>query len=326
MTSLEQYLSNLYGLPPVEMPDIHTTIVEEGRYQGGYRKQIRVSLMRAGHTCSFMLLVYEPENTRPFPLLLSANLNGNHSLVADPAVLVSSRLHKRPFAFGTPQVRQKHATHTHRFPLGMFLEKGYGVATFHHDETEPDSASERSYGIRTLYPERVGTKGEWGMLSALSFAYSRALDALLKEQIVCKPYLYGFSRAGKSALLTASLDNRFLGVIGESSGRAGGALFADEKGEPFSSMRTLFPHWLSPSFSGVLNGDQEMLLASIAPRPVVLMVGEEDWWSDPDGQERAVLSASKLRTDGAYTCIRRAGAHEPTVLGWEEALSALQTQ
>lgn len=296
----------LYGQVPTELPALRGEVIEEGAYGAAWRRQLRLTLAQGGRETSFNLLVYVPHKGGKFPVVLSANLNGNRSVVNDPKVL-RSPIPERPYPFLVPENARVPGKFANKFPIDYLLSRGYAIATFHHDEAEPDRAGEKRWGVRSLYPG-----ARWGAVAAWAWASSRAIDVLedIPEINARQIFLYGFSRAGKAALLAAAADTRLAGVIAEGSGRFGAALSSSNAGEPPLFLRMFYPHWFIKGFHIPEEIDQDALIAAI-PCPAIVAVGEDDAWSDPRGQKLAVERAGKA------TFMARPGGHIPVASMWQ---------
>jgi len=150
---------------------------------------------------------------------------------------------------------------------------------------------------------------DFSCLARWAWAGSRAVDYLLTLPEVDgeKIGLTGHSRNGKQALLAAAFDERIAAVV-PSSGNTGGAdpwryttdMFVNESIELLTGAQ---PHWFHPRlrfFAGredKLPVDQNLLMAAIAPRGLMMFAGYAESAGNPFGFEhgyRSVLRAYRF--------------------------------
>ena len=120
----------------------------------------------------------------------------------------------------------------------------------------------------------------------------------------------GHSRLGKTALFTGMLDERIKFVFSNAAGCAGDAIARGNSGfdrgedkfatgELISDITERFPYWFCKNYfkyakTDIPDGfDQHFLLASIAPRYLLVGSCSLDMWADPVSQQLCVLSASE---------------------------------
>lgn len=186
-------------------------------------------------------------------------------------------------------------------PLEEILARGYAVAVL-YPEAIPDRSEEGLAELRRLSAGHADDATRWGAVAAWAWLYSRAYDALAADPRVdpSAVVLWGHSRYGKSALLAAAFDERVAGAIAHQSGTGGASLNRGKPGESVARITAAYPHWFAPSYAAfagreaALPVDQHMLLALIAPRPVLLGNARRDVWSDPNGAFRAGQGASPV--------------------------------
>ena len=214
---------------------------------------------------------------------------------------------------------------------------GQGVALVWFDRTElaADVAGPRA----TAPAPRGGLygalpNGSFGAIAAWAWGFHRAVDLVrgLPEIDPTRLAVTGFSRGGKAALLAGATDERIALVHDHASGAGGGAAFrcVGAGGETLAALVGRFPAWFGPqlaSFAGrehELPCDQHCLLASIAPRPLLLTYAEQDRWSNPEGMVQAAWAAGEvygyLGCRDALAFHVRPGGHAHTEEDWATLL------
>jgi hypothetical protein len=91
-------------------------------------------------------------------------------------------------------------------------------------------------------------------------------------------------------------------VIASCSGESGAALSRRNYGETVKHMTARFGYQFATNYASYgdrvneLPMDAHMLIASIAPRPLLLQTGDKDFWSDPKGEFLAAVAAGPVYT------------------------------
>ena len=301
---MEQFETWEYGKAS-DRSEVSCEVFDEGTlaYDGkALRKQVTLYFSEdRKHKAD--LVVYVPaESKEPVPLLLHISFFPNHLTVADPGVRKGMRWDregKLTWEAGDWKVA----------PLDVerFVSNGLGIATIYYGDIEPDFGKGILYGIRGYYldlKQHYPADDEWGAIAAWSWGLSAAMDYLQTDALVAgdKVAVTGFSRLGKTALWTGVTDERFAMVIPCLSGEGGAALSRRNFGETIAHMvsRNRFYYWFcenrqlfaqDPSSSPV---DAHQLLALVAPRPLLLITGETDDWSDAKGEFLSAVAAGPV--------------------------------
>jgi hypothetical protein len=116
--------------------------------------------------------------------------------------------------------------------------------------------------------------------------------------------LFGASRLGKTVLWAGARDTRFAAVIACCSGEGGAALSRRNYGETVAHLTApgRFPYQFCANYAKFaqhveqLPVDANMLVALMAPRPLLLQTGDTDFWSDPKGEFLAAEAAGPVYT------------------------------
>ncbi len=154
--------------------------------------------------------------------------------------------------------------------------------------------------------ETCGKIGIWAWASMRVLDYGLTLPGADPQNVA----ITGHSRLGKTALFTAMLDTRFRFVFSNAAGCAGDSLShgnsglsrtqrTSERGELICDITTNFPYWFCKKYRTYAEKniadafDQHFLLATIAPRYVMVGSCDLDAWADPKSQQLCALAASE---------------------------------
>jgi hypothetical protein len=114
--------------------------------------------------------------------------------------------------------------------------------------------------------------------------------------------IVGASRLGKTVLWAGARDPRFALVIASCSGEGGAALSRRNFGETVKHLTapTRYPYQFAANYQKLADRADEspveahLLLALIAPRPLLLQTGDTDLWSDPKGEFLSAVAAGPV--------------------------------
>jgi hypothetical protein len=299
---------NQYGRTPERPAGMSFDVFDKGTssFNGkAIRRQVTIYFSKDKSGPKADLLLYLPATAKGrVPVLLNAGFSANNLAVSDPGVkagwLFDAKKKER-----TPAVPGK-------FNFGGVdvlpaIEKGFGIANINYADIDPDAATCLPFGVRSLYLKPGQTEpapDEWGSISAWAWGLSRVLDYFETDAGVDakRVALIGVSRLGKTVLWTAAHDTRFALVIASCSGEGGAALSRRNYGETIKHLvePTRFPYQFCANYAKYADHvdqfpvDSHMLLALIAPRPVLLQTGDTDRWSDPKGEFLAAVAATPV--------------------------------
>ncbi len=189
------------------------------------------------------------------------------------------------------------------------LANGWGYLSFSPFELQPDHGAYLSdYLIGLLNKGDWRKPQDWGTIRAWAWGISRLLDRLESTSLDVRCCgLIGFSRFGKTAIATAMFDERIACVYAGCSGCLGVAPVRRHFGEdlefiPYYWFAGNMMHYCGALQEGSylprkvanLRVDASAFLALLAPRPILITAGVDDWWSDPKGSWLSAQAATPV--------------------------------
>jgi len=315
------FQAEIYGELPAVPSGVKTSTrtIDENAFHGAGRvEEVSLSLAGPSGPIPIDILMALPRSTanQPAPVVIAPNFCGNRAALGFRYKDISqpdwiAERCRTPLGRLTTEVM--HGDSIISLPVATLLNAGYAVVTFSPGQVVPDDPSLAGAAIERLPPSatngpRVGAIGAW------SWSMSRVADFVLADRRFDpdRLALFGHSRFGKAALLTAALDTRIHAVIANQSGRLGAAPSSDGVGEPLPSLYGRFPYWFPAETREAevqpQSPDQQFLLALIAPRAVLLGGASLDRWSDPAGAFQSAQTAS-----AAYRLFGAIGLDQPSM-------------
>lgn len=299
----------MYGAAPAAPRNVKGTIErEDKKYFGGKatKREIAITFGPEGTPPIHLLLVFPNERKGPAPVFLGANFCGNHAVLDDPTIPLTQTW-MYPHCKGC--VNNKATDESRGKEVGVWciessIDRGYAVATFHNGDVDPD-VNDFTDGVHAHYlkpGQSAPGPHEWGAIAAWAWGLSRCVDYLSTDKDIDpkKICAIGHSRLGKTCLLAAAFDERIALAVPHQSGTGGAALSRDNDQETVERINRSFPHWFNDAFTQ-FNGkedrlpiDQHLLMALVAPRPLLDTEGDQDKWANFDNAHRSLEGADKV--------------------------------
>ncbi len=318
---LTLFEKEMYGFapPPFKGQTFKTTSIETETLGGrAIRKEVTISFAQNENIPQMHLLLYVPANAkRPVPAFVGLNFRGNHTISSDPGITLATAWVRNDPRQGIENNRASEDSRgklSGRWPVEAILARGYALATAYCGDIDPDYDDGFKNGVHGAFQRPAERTAEsWGTIAAWAWGLSRAMDYFGTDPDIDEKRVavMGHSRLGKTALWAGASDERFAIVISNNSGCGGAALSRRRFGETVQRINTSFPHWFNGNFrkyndnEDALPIDQHMLIALVAPRPVLVCSAEDDRWADPRGEFLSAKHADSvyrlLGTDGIAT-------------------------
>ncbi|WP_353717515.1 acetylxylan esterase [Dyadobacter sp. 676] len=267
------------------------------------RKQVTVYFTKDTSDHKMNLLIYLPAKAaKPVPLLLNISFAAYNQIVDDPGLRIGEIWNKEG-----KKVKADKPTPFGKLNVEQFLDAGFGFATVYYGDIEPDFKEGLQYGIRKTYlkpGQQEPAANEWGAITAWAWGLSRAMDYFETDRRIDSKHvaLQGASRLGKTVLWAGIRDPRFKMVIASISGEGGAALSRRNYGETIRHISdpSRYLYQFAPNYHtwaekvNEMPIDAHMLVALMAPRPLLLQTGSTDYWSDPKGEFLSAVAAAPV--------------------------------
>jgi len=233
---------------------------------------------------------------------------------------VGERSFSFPFFLALPTAVGKHPFFIHinfrdsvpdrYMPTEELIDNGFAVFSFCYKDITSDSDDFTNGLAGVLYENGKRKSNDAGKIAMWAWAAQRVMDYAqtlddvldLNTSVVC-----GHSRLGKTALLTAATDKRFAFAYSNDSGCSGAAITRKKMGETVKDICKVFPYWFCENYKKYIDNEQNMpfdqhyLVASIAPRKVLIGSASEDLWADPVSEQLCCVAASDAFEKG-FVC------------------------
>ena len=185
------------------------------------------------------------------------------------------------------------------------VDSGYALVMFNRTELVEDlghadapDKNRRTGGLYHVYPGQA-----FGALSAWAWGYHRCVDLLHELAFIDADHIAvtGHSRGAKATLVAGATDER-ISLVNDNASCAGGSAafrYVGDGGETLNIIN-VFPSWFGPGLRPYLGReedipfDQHCLLASVAPRSLLLTYSLDDRWSNPEGMVQSAWAAGEV--------------------------------
>ena len=303
-----------YGIAPGRPADESFEVTDKGTPALGgkaIRKQVTIHLSKDPSWPEIHLLVYLPAAAKkPVPIFFSISFGAIQNAVDDPGIVPAKVRDPKTNKLVDPPPVTPGRGGFGRIDAQAFLDAGIGVATFNYADLDPDTLTGFPEGIRAKYM-KPGQTGEddrapdaWGSIAAWAWGMSRVEDYFETDKGIDakRVAIHGVSRLGKTVMWAGAHDQRFAAVIASCSGEGGAALSRRDYGETIAHLMapTRYPYQFAANyakyggFPDTAPMDADLLVALIAPRPLLLQTGSTDNWSDPKGEFLAAVAAGPV--------------------------------
>jgi hypothetical protein len=355
--------NSVYGKIPEMELDISYKLVkiDKNALDGkAIQKEVIATFSNGKESLEMNMLIFLPKKAKkPVPVFLGMNFYGNHTIHSDANITITQSYVKNNTEFSITNNKAtelSRGVRSHRWPIEIILERGYGVISIYYGDIDPDFDDDFQNGIhKLLYENNEHPKpNEWGSIATWAYGLSKAMDYLETDKGIDKNKVavIGHSRLGKTALWAGAMDERFAITISNDSGCGGAALSRRKQGETVKQINTSFPHWFCKNFhlyndkEEDLPVDQHMLIGLIAPRPVYVASASEDQWADPKGEYLSLYysgivynlfglenfssdtmpALNQSQTFGNMGYHIRSGKHDLTLFDWEKYMDFADVQ
>ncbi len=211
-----QFATYMYGvMPPPASVEAAIDHVDARALDGAATmKQVTLRFGPEGTPPIHLLLVIPNETPDPAPVFLGLNFYGNHSVLADSSIPLSTIWvpDRAPGVVDNRATEAARGSAADRWSIPEVIARGYAVATFYHGDVDPDK-DDFTDGVHPHFAvdgttER--TDQSWGTLAAWAWGLHRAVDYLVTDPDIDgdRIAVMGHSRNGKAALLAGATDDR----------------------------------------------------------------------------------------------------------------------
>lgn len=293
----------MYGYTP-EAPEIEAKVTQyDDGFMGGaaVMKQVEIKLGREDTAPVIHLALFLPSRGKPVPrIFLAINRCGNHRVHPFPGIAIQEGAYRPKECEGDQETTR--GAEADFWCIEYLIQRGYGFATFQDSDIDPDK-DDFTDGVHAYFKNVPGPQeSQWGTIAAWAWGISRSIDYLAADKDVDAKRICvtGHSRRGKTALLAAAMDERIALVVPHQSGTGGMALGRGNDQETVERINRVFPHWFNDTFAKFNDNesrlpiDQHLLVALVAPRPLLDTAGLQDTWANYESGLRNLKAADAV--------------------------------
>ena len=223
---------------------------------------------------------------------------GNKDFSFDFNAILPTDNEKHPFFVHVnfrPDIPDRHQ------PTEEIIDNGFAILSFCYEDVTKDDGDFTDGLAGVLYENGERSGSDAGKIAMWAWAAHRIMDyaETLSDRLDLNcAVMCGHSRLGKTALLAAATDERFSFAYSNDSGCSGAAITRGKQGETVEAIYKKFPFWFCENYKKYVDDfecmpfDQHYLIASIAPRKVLIGSAVEDIWADPYSEQLACFGAS----------------------------------
>ena len=152
-----------------------------------------------------MLLTLPKTSSKRVPVFLGLNFHGNHVTSNNDQVSMTSNYVINNSSLGITNNlagKEQRGKRASRWPVDMILKKGYGLATIHCGDIDPDINDGFKNGAHSLVASGQAPN-QWGTIAAWAWGLSRAMDYLVSDDRIDaqRVAVVGHSPAGQSSIV-----------------------------------------------------------------------------------------------------------------------------
>ena len=224
-----------------------------------------------------------------------------------------------PFLATLPTDEEKHPFFVHinfrpdnpdrYMPTEELVDNGFAVLSVYYNDITSDDGDFTNGLAGVLFENGERSDTDCGKIAMWAWAAQRILDyaeTLPNKLDISRSVVCGHSRLGKTALFAGATDERFAFSYSNDSGCSGAAIARGTAagGERIADICRNIPFWFCEKYKKYCNNeenmpfDQHYLVASIAPRKVLIGSASEDKWADPLSEMLCCVASSHAFNKG----------------------------